>query len=134
MRHGSGRRGLLRMGVAGALAAAGGRGLRAQAAATLNLHAVEDAAAPVPGLGLTVGQVRGSDIHGTTGAVLGRVESVLATRGGRIVALEVAAGDGFLGLGGREVVLMLDQVQRQGGRLLTPLDEARLRAQPPARD
>lgn len=134
MRHGCGRRGLLALAIAGALAPAGVQGLRAQSAATLNLHAVEDPGMPVPGLGLTVGEVRGRDLHGDTGAVLGRVEGVLATRGRRIVALEVAAGGGILGLGDRAVVLMLDQVRRQEGRLLTPLDEARLRAQPPARD
>jgi PRC-barrel domain protein len=69
-------------------------------------------------------------LHGSTGERLGRVDEVLQTRGGRIVAVSVQIG-GFLGVGGREVVLMLDQLRREGDRLVTPLGQAQVEAQPP---
>jgi hypothetical protein len=114
-----------------ALGATGGA--LAQSSATLNLHGVEDAAVQVPGLGSSAGQVRGLAVHGENGDALGRVERVLATRGGRVVALAVEVEDGLLGLGDREVVLMLDQLRREGDRLVTPLTRAQIKAQPPWR-
>jgi PRC-barrel domain protein len=97
------------------------------------LHGVEDAAVQVPVLGSSAGQVRGLAVHGENGDALGRVERVLATRGGRVVALAVEVEDGLLGLGDREVVLMLDQLRREGDRLVTPLTRAQIKAQPPWR-
>jgi PRC-barrel domain protein len=105
----------------------------AQASGTLNLQKVEDRAAAVPSLGATVGQLAGMELRGSTGERLGRVDEVLQTRGGRIVAVSVQTG-GLLGLGGREVVLMLDQLRREGDRLVTPLGQAQVEAQPPWED
>jgi hypothetical protein len=102
----------------------------AQASGTLNLQKVEDPTAAVPSLGASVGQLAGMELHGSTGERLGRVDEVLQTRGGRIVAVSVQIG-GFLGVGGREVVLMLDQLRREGDRLVTPLGQAQVDAQPP---
>lgn len=102
----------------------------AQASASLNLQEVEDRAEAVPALGTTVGQLMGMELRGSTGERLGRVDEVLRTRGGRIVAVSVQVG-GLLGVGGREVVLMLDQLRREGDQLVTSLGHAQVEAQPP---
>ena len=102
----------------------------AQSSGSLNLQIVQDRTAPVPSLATTVGQLTGQDLHGSTGERLGVVEKVLETRGGRIVAVSVQIG-GLLGVGGRELVLMLDQLRRDGARLVTPLSQAQVEAQPP---
>ena len=105
----------------------------AQSSGTLNLQAVQDRAAGVPSLAASVGQLMGMELRGSTGERLGRVDEVLQTRGGRIVAVSVQLG-GLLGVGGREVVLMLNQLRREGDRLVTMLSQAQLEAQPPWSD
>lgn len=128
------RRILLAVGLAGlALRDAQPRQALAQASATLNLQRVEDPTAAVPPLGANVGQLAGMELRGSTGDRVGQVDEVLRTRGGRIVAVSVRTG-GLLGLGGREVVLMLDQLRRDGDRLVTPLSQAQVEAQPPWED
>ena len=102
----------------------------AQSSGTLNLQAVQDRTLPVPSLATTVGQLTGLELRGSTGERLGRVDEVLQTRGGRIVAVSVQIG-GFLGVGGREVILMLDQLRREGDQLVTGLSQAQVEAQPP---
>lgn len=125
------RRGLLAAAVVAAcLQDARPRRALAQASGSLNLEVVQDRTAPVPSLATTVGRLAGQDLHGSTGERLGRVDEVLQTRGGRIVAVSVQTG-GLLGVGGREVVLMLDQLRREGDRLTTPLSQAQVEAQPP---
>jgi hypothetical protein len=105
----------------------------AQASGSLNLEPVRDRTTIVPSLGAVVGQVTGMELRGSTGERLGRVDEVLQTRGGRIVALSVQVG-GVFGLGGREIVLMLDQLRREGDRLATGLTQAQVEAQPPWED
>jgi hypothetical protein len=125
------RRGLLAATLAAAcLGDVQPRQAMAQSSGSLNLQVVQDRTAPVPSLGTTVGQLSGQDLHGSTGERLGRVDEVLQTRGGRIVAVSVQIG-GLLGVGGREVILMLDQLRREGDRLVTVLSQAQLEAQPP---
>lgn len=128
------RRFLLAAALAGAgLRSAQPRRALAQASATLNLQKAEDATAAVPSLGVSVGQLAGMELRGSAGERVGRVDEVLQTRGGRIVAVSVQIG-GLLGVGGREVVLMLDQLRRDGDRLVTPLSQAQVEAQPPWED
>ncbi len=102
----------------------------AQSSGSLNLQAVQDRTVAVPSLATSVGQLTGMELRGSTGERLGRVDEVLQTRGGRIVAVSVQIG-GLLGVGGREVILMLDQLRREGDRLVTVLSQAQLEAQPP---
>lgn len=109
------------------------RRVLAQASGTLNLQKVEDRTAAVPSLGASVGQLVGMELRGSTGERVGQVDEVLQTRGGRIVAVSVQIG-GLLGVGGREVVVMLDQLRREGDRLVTPLGQAQVEAQPPWED
>ncbi len=126
------RRGLLAATLAAAcLGDVQPRQAMAQSSGSLNLQVVQDRTAPVPSLGTTVGQLSGQDLHGSTGERLGRVDEVLQTRGGRIVAVSVRIDVGLLGVGGREVVLMPDQLRREGDRLVTPLGQAQVEAQPP---
>lgn len=106
------------------------RSALAQASGTLNLQKVEDPTAAIPSLGANVSQLGGMELRGSTGERLGQVDEVLQTRGGRIVAVSVQIG-GLLGVGGREVVLMLDQLRREGDRLVTPLSQSQVAAQPP---
>ena len=117
--------------VAAFLGGARPRRVLAQASGTLNLQKVEDRTAAIPSLGASVGELTGMELRGSTGERLGRVDEVLQTRGGRIVAVSVQTGGGLLGVGGREVVLMLDQLRREGDRLVTPLGQAQVEAQPP---
>ncbi len=105
----------------------------AQSSGSLNLQAVQDQTAAVPSLAETVGQLTGMELRGSAGERLGRVDEVLQTRGGRIVAVSVQIG-GFLGVGGREVILMLDQLRREGDQLVTGLSQAQVEAQPPWSD
>jgi hypothetical protein len=89
--------------IAGAAACFGSvqrRGVLAQSSGTLILQAVQDRASPMPSLATTVGQLTGMELRGSTGERLGRVDEVLQTRGGRIVAVSVQIG-GVLGAGGR---------------------------------
>lgn len=102
----------------------------AQSSGSLNLQAVQDRTAAVPSLAANVGQLTGMELRGSTGERLGRVDEVLQTRGGRIVAVSVQIG-GLLGVGGREVVLMLDQLRLEGDHLVTRLGQAQVEAQPP---
>ena len=126
------RRSLLASAVAAALlGGAQPRRVLAQASGTLNLQKVEDPTAAVPSLGTSVGQLAGMELRGSTGERMGRVDEVLQTRGGRIVAVSVQIGGGLFGVGGREVVLMLDQLRREGDRLVTPLGQTQVEAQPP---
>ncbi len=82
-------------------------------------------------LGLTVGQIKGTRLHGEAGEELGEIEEVLATRGGQITGLVVEIGDGVLGIGQRQVLLHFDQVHRSGNRVVTQLSRAQVGAQPP---
>ena len=102
----------------------------AQSSGSLNLQAVQDRTVAVPSLAASVGQLTGMELRGSTGERLGRVDEVLQTRGGRIVAVSVQIG-GLLGVGGREVVLMLDQLRLEGDRLVMGLSQAQVEAQPP---
>jgi hypothetical protein len=85
---------------------------------------------PTP-LGVTAGDLKGATLHGENGERLGEIETVLATRQGIAAGLAVEIGDVVLGLGDREVLLRFDQVRREGGRVVTMLSRAQLRAQPP---
>jgi PRC-barrel domain len=62
-------------------------------------------------LNLTVDQVEDMDVKGTDGDEIGEVEKVLVDTSGLPAAVTVEVG-GFLGIGEREVVLGLDQLQQ----------------------
>lgn len=102
------------------------------AAPQLRYIEVENDELTVPGIELTVEQVEELDIVNAAGERIGGVDGVLSSADGTIVAIATEVG-GFLGIGERRVILSLDQVRLQDGRLATQLTDAQLKAMP-ARD
>lgn len=93
---------------------------RGDAAGTGGIRYVEvdDDRLTVPGIELRVDQIDDMKVVARDGETIGEVEDVLATPDGRIAAIVVET-DGFLGLGGRDVILALADVTLRDGRLHT---------------
>ena len=79
--------------------------------------------------GMTVDELEDVDVIGPNGEEIGEVEEALTDANGKLVALSVEAG-GFLGIGEKEVVIGLDQVRFEGGKILTSFTEEQLEALP----
>lgn len=77
---------------------------------------VEDGNMVVEAFGLTVDELENRDVFTPGGEEVGDVESVLMTPEGDVVAVSAGVG-GFLGIGERTVVIMLDQLAQDGERL-----------------
>ena len=60
---------------------------------------------------------------------IGEVEEVLVDENGQAVAVVVESG-GFLGIGDRESIVMLDQLGLQGDQLVTTLSKEELESAP----
>lgn len=90
---------------------------------------VEDESRLVESLNLTVDDVEDMDIVDSTGQEIGEVDEVLMDSEGGIVALVADVG-GFLGVGEKEVVLQLQEVQVQGDQLAVSLTKEQLEALP----
>ena len=90
---------------------------------------VENDATMVPGFNMTVGQIEDLDIYAANGDEVGEVEEVLANSTGQVAAVAAEVG-GFLGIGAKEVIIGLDQIQLQGDRLLTSLTRDQLEQLP----
>jgi|GEM_PF-2004997 sporulation protein YlmC with PRC-barrel domain len=78
---------------------------------------------------LSVDQLEDMDIVNAAGDQIGEVEEVLADDKGNIVAITAEVG-GILGIGDKELIIGLDQVELQGDRLMTPLSSEQLEAMP----
>ncbi|MEX2630370.1 MAG: PRC-barrel domain-containing protein [Tistlia sp.] len=94
---------------------------------------VEDDARMVEAYGVSVGQLDDMDIYSAAGEEIGEVDEVLMDGDGNIVALVAEVG-GFLGIGDKEVVLQLDQVQMRGDRLTVDMTEEQLEQLPEWKD
>lgn len=79
--------------------------------------------------GLSVEQMEDMAVFDAAGKKIGEVEEVLATADDRIVAVTVEFGD-FMGIGGKEVVVGLDQLQLDGDRFVTTLSSEQLETMP----
>jgi sporulation protein YlmC with PRC-barrel domain len=101
----------------------------AQSAATGALVEVEDETQVVGAYNLSVDKVEDMDIYSATGEEIGEVDEVLMNADGQIVALVAEVG-GFLGIGDKDVVLQLDQVQLQGDRLTVDMTKEQLEQLP----
>ena len=101
----------------------------AQSAATGALVEVEDETQVVGAYNLSVDQVEDMNVYSATGEEVGEVDEVLMNADGQIVALVADVG-GFLGIGAKEVVLQLDQVQLQGERLTVDMTKEQLEQLP----
>lgn len=111
------------------LALFAGPALAQQTAAPAGLVEVEDEAMVVEAYSLSVDELDDMDIYSAGGDKIGEVEDVLMDAEGKIVALTAEVG-GFLGIGEKEVILQLDQVQRQGDRLTVNMTEEQLEQLP----
>jgi sporulation protein YlmC with PRC-barrel domain len=70
----------------------------------------------VPGLGISVGELEDMRIFGANGEEIGEVYDVLGDAAGQPAAVTIEVG-GFLGIGEREVVIGLDEIDVVGLRL-----------------
>ena len=78
---------------------------------------------------LTVDQIDDMGVFGPDGEKIGEIEEVLTDAAGKPLAASVEVG-GFLGIGERKVVVMLDQLRLVGQRLATSLTKAQVEALP----
>ncbi|MCB2054601.1 MAG: PRC-barrel domain-containing protein [Geminicoccaceae bacterium] len=92
-------------------------------------HEAENDDAIVEPFGLTVDQIEDMDIVNAAGDEIGEVEEVLVDENGQAVAVVVESG-GFLGIGDRESIVMLDQLGLQGDQLVTTLSKEELESAP----
>ena len=83
----------------------------------------------VPSLGMNVDRLEELDLVGTNGDKIGDVEDVLADSSGKVVAVVIEYG-GFLGVGEKEAVFMLDKLKLQNGKLVTTMTKADLEKLP----
>lgn len=123
--------------VAGALAvaalaagsAAGGPALAQQAGGSSGLLEANDDSMVVQPFGKTVDEIEDMDVVGPGGEEIGEVEEVLVDASNQPVALAVEAG-GFLGIGEKDVVIELDQLQLENDRLATSLTKEQIETLP----
>jgi sporulation protein YlmC with PRC-barrel domain len=88
---------------------------------TQMLHESKNDDAMVPGLNVKADKLSGMDIYGTDGKKIGDVDKVLADSSNQIKAVTVDVG-GFLGIGAKEVVIPISQLQKgQKDRLQTSM-------------
>ena len=91
---------------------------------------VEDDAMVVEPFGLTVDQIEDMDIYGPgDDDQIGEIEDVLTDASGEIVGFSVET-EGFLGIGGEDVVVGVDQLELAGDRFVTSLTEEQLEQLP----
>ena len=100
-----------------------------QAAKAVGYREVDDDKILVEKFNLTVDQIDDMNVYTPAGDKIGEVDEVLMDASGKIVAVSVETG-GFLGIGGKEVVVMLDQLTLEGDRFTTTLSKEQLEALP----
>ena len=77
----------------------------------------------------TVDDVEDMDLKNADGDEVGEVEEVLVDASGQPVAIAVEVG-GFLGIGERDVVFALDEVELMDDELVTSADKATIEGLP----
>jgi sporulation protein YlmC with PRC-barrel domain len=80
-------------------------------------------------LNLPVSEVEDMDIVGPDGSEVGEVEEVLVNAAGQAAAVAAEVG-GFLGVGEKEVIIPLNQLQVSGDDLATAMTKEQLEALP----
>jgi hypothetical protein len=78
---------------------------------------------------LTVDQIDDMDVYGANSEKVGEIDEVLVNASGQPDAVSVEVG-GFLGIGGREAVVALDQLRLDGQRFVTSLTREQIEALP----
>ncbi|MEX6507404.1 PRC-barrel domain-containing protein [Jiella sp. M17.18] len=84
---------------------------------------------PVQSLNLMVGQVDKLQVIGADGSDLGEVHSVLGDQNGQPKAITIDVG-GFLGMGQKNIILMLPDVKLDMGKLRTNLTKEQVEKLP----
>ena len=93
------------------------------------LEEAEDDDLVVQPFGVTVDDIDDMDLMNADGEEIGEIEEVLLDAGGQPVAVSVEVDD-FLGMGEREVVFALDQLQLADDDFVTSVDKATVEALP----
>lgn len=78
------------------------------------LNEIKDDSTIVAAFDMNVKKLKGMDLVGADGKKIGEIDKVLADSSNRPRAVTVDAG-GFLGIGGHEVIVPLDQLQKSTG-------------------
>ncbi|EAU43310.1 hypothetical protein FP2506_10711 [Fulvimarina pelagi HTCC2506] len=95
-------------------------GERQTAATSQVLIPVENERTPIPALNLMAGQIAEMSVIGSDDEEIGGVAEVLGDRNGVPQAVVIEVG-GFLGLGEKRIVLMLNRLSLDLGRLRTSM-------------
>lgn len=90
---------------------------------------LDDLKAIVQPYGLTAEELDGKNVVDAGGDKIGEIEGVLADDAGSVAAFILETG-GFLGLGDRDVIVPIGQLQYNGERFTTTLDRESLRGLP----
>ncbi len=117
---------------AAVLATTTGAAMAQQAAApgvTAEYREVRDKQLAVQTFNLIVDRIDDMDVHGPGGEKIGEIDEVLMDGAGQPVAVSIEVG-GFLRIGEREAVVMLDQLRLDGQRFVTSLTKAQIEALP----
>jgi len=112
-----------------ALAAASFAAAAQQAVDISAYKEAEDDGLMVQPFGRTVEDIEDMDLKTAGGDEVGEVDEVLVDASGQPAALVIEVG-GFLGVGERDVVLGLDQVELMDDELVTSADKATLEGLP----
>jgi hypothetical protein len=99
------------------------------AAPAAEYREVQDESMVVQPFNLAVDRIDDMDVYGANGEKIGEVDEVLMNAAGQAVAVSVEVG-GFLGIGGREVIVSLDQLRLEGERFVTSLTKEQIEALP----
>lgn len=94
---------------------------------------MKDDKAMVPALNQTVGQLDDMIVIGADGKKIGEVEEVLMDSSGQPVAVAVEV-ERDVGIGDKEVIIVLEQLRSDGRNLTTTLSNAQLGALPVWKD
>lgn len=87
----------------------------AQSIDLASLEEIDDDRTDITHENLTIDDIEDMDVV-RNGEVIGEVEGVLGNAAGEVVALVIEHGGGALGLGDREVVVEIDDVEFPAGR------------------
>ena len=90
---------------------------------------VEDETIRIPALNATVDQLEDMKVYDAAGMKIGDVEDVLGATQEQPVAISIDADD-FLGKDGEDVVVTLDQLRVQDGKLVTDLTKEKIAEAP----
>lgn len=93
------------------------------------LQAADNDELVVQPLNLPVREIEDMDIVGPDGSEIGEVDEVLVNASGQATAVAAEVG-GFLGVGEKEVIIPLSQLQLSGEDLATAMTKEQLQALP----